>query len=416
MKKRVGLLILLAGLVFTGWQIVLLWQDSYPLGLDSVPDGFLKAARSGSMNPDPFYRLGSYYLWDIRGRNVDQAVRFSGEAVRRNPLNQEYWLALASALHRRGETEKAVGALAKALAVAPKTYRGHWTAGSILLQAGEPEKALAHYAYVLAHFPERSALVFDVLERFYGGPEPLLDRVIPKTAEAFSRYLSHLYERGNIEGVKKAWGKGPSFGFRPGRAETIRYVDFLISRGDFADAYRAYAAGLLAEGQKAPGGDNLLIDGGFEGGRGLGGGFDWKISAPPGAEVSFSPETRWEGKRALKISFSGKENVDFHHIFQFVAWKPNRTYLLQAKIKTQGLTTKSGICLEVQGVGKPLYAVSEVLTGDHDWRDLQVSFRTPAQSQGGVVRIRRAKTEKLDRFIAGEAWIDAVRLTEGRGN
>jgi hypothetical protein len=41
-----------------------------------------------------------------------------------------------------------------------------------------------------------------------------------------------------------------------------------------------------------------------------------------------------------------------------------------------------------------------------------VSFRTPARSQGGVVRIRREKTDKFDRLISGTVWIDDVRLIE----
>jgi hypothetical protein len=281
---------------------------------------------------------------------------------------------------------------------------------------GEHEKALNHYSYILAHYPEKSSLVFDVLERVYKDSEPVIERVIPKTPAAFSRYVSYLYETGNVDRVKRVWKKGPSFGFQPDRAETIRYVDSLISRGDFAEAYQAYVSRLRTEGRTVPRDGNLLVNAGFEEKAGLGGGFDWRIAAPPGAEVSFSPETVWEGKTSLKVSFNGKENVDFHHVFQFAAWKPNKSYMLQAKVKTRGLTTQSGIQLDVYGVGKPFYASSEVLTGDQDWKDLKVSFRTPEQSQGGVVRIRRAKTEKLDRFIAGDVWIDDVRLTEGGGH
>ena len=416
MKRRLGFLILLAGLIFAGLQIVSIWQDSYPLGADSIPEDFLKAIRQGSLNPDPFFRLGLFYQWDIRSADLERAVNFLREAIQRNPLNQEYWLSLAGVLQRRGEAGKAEKALEKAVAAAPQSYRGHWGAGNSFLQMGEHEKALNHYSYILAHYPEKSPLIFDVLERAYKDSEPVLERVIPKTPAAFSQYVSYLYETGNVDRVKRVWKKGPSFGFQPDRAETIRYVDSLISRGDFAEAYQAYVSRLRTEGRTVPRDGNLLINGGFEEKAGLGGGFDWRISAPPGTEVSFSPESVWEGKTSLKVSFNGKENVDFHHVFQFAAWKPNRSYMLQAKVKTRGLTTQSGIQLDVYGVGKPFYAASEVLTGDQDWKDLKVSFRTPEQSQGGVVRIRRAKTEKLDRFIEGDVWIDDVRLTEVRGN
>jgi hypothetical protein len=41
-----------------------------------------------------------------------------------------------------------------------------------------------------------------------------------------------------------------------------------------------------------------------------------------------------------------------------------------------------------------------------------VSFRTPNQSRGGLVRLRREKTDAFDRLISGTAWIDNVRLRE----
>ncbi len=416
MKKWFGSLILLSGLIFGGLQIISIWQESYPLGIASIPEDFLKAIRHGALNPDPYYRLGLFYQWDIRNIDLERAVKYLVKAIQRNPLNQEYWLSLAGALQRQGEAGKAGKALERAEGAFPRNYRGHWVAGNILLQLGEEEKALSHYSYILIHYPERSSLVFEVLGRSYEDPGALLEKVVPKTSAAFSRYLSYLYETGNIPAVKKAWGMGPSFGFQPDRAETIRYVDSLISRGDLTEARQAYISRLRAEGRTVPLEENLLINGGFEEKAGFGGGFDWIISAPSGTEISFSQDTAWEGKTSLKISFNGKENVDFSHVFQYVAWKPNQNYVLQAKVRTRGLTTRSGFRLEVTALGGPFYASSEVLTGDHEWKDLRIFFRTPEQSQGGVVRFRRAKSEKLDRFIEGEVWIDDVRLIEGKGN
>jgi hypothetical protein len=64
------------------------------------------------------------------------------------------------------------------------------------------------------------------------------------------------------------------------------------------------------------------------------------------------------------------------------------------------------------GVGQAFQSQSEALTGDNEWRELIVSFRTPAPLQGGLVRIRRDKTDKFDRLISGTVWIDQVSLTE----
>jgi len=106
--------------------------------------------------------------------------------------------------------------------------------------------------------------------------------------------------------------------------------------------------------------------------------------------------------------------VESYHIFQFVPLKPNRQYLVKAQLKTKALTTKSGIKLEVVGRGPAFHEASEPLTGDTDWKELTVPFWTPSQSQGGVVRFRRERTDRFDRFISGTVWIDNVRIREGK--
>jgi hypothetical protein len=121
-----------------------------------------------------------------------------------------------------------------------------------------------------------------------------------------------------------------SLGYKATPSESIRHIDFFIFHGALAEAYRTFEARLREEGLSAPTGENLIVNGGFEKDKVLGGGFDWKIESIPGAEVSFDPTVAFEGKRSLKISFNGKEKVDFYHIFQFVPLKPNRKYLVKA--------------------------------------------------------------------------------------
>jgi hypothetical protein len=81
-------------------------------------------------------------------------------------------------------------------------------------------------------------------------------------------------------------------------------------------------------------------------------------------------------------------------------------------MKTKAITTQSGLKIEISGIGPEFYGASESLSGDNGWTELTVTFRTPPQSQGGRVTIRRKKTEKFDRFISGTVWIDNVSLKE----
>jgi len=398
--------------IIIGYQILSIWRGLSIYQTNPSKESLLKAIRLNPSNPDPYYRLGLFYQWDIHNIDLKESLNYLSKAIERNPLEQEYWLNLAKILQRLGKQEASEKVLEKAIFTYPTSFRGRWMTGNLLLQQGVPEKAIPHFTYILSNYPNQSGLVYDVLLRALDNPEIIMERVVPKDPSSLRQYLSYLYEMSNKELAQKVWQKMLSFGFKPDRDETLRHIEFLIAQGELTEASRIWVSRLREEGLSTPSDENLITNGGFEKNEILGGGFDWKIGKVAGAEISFDHEIAFEGKSSLKIVFNGKENVDFRHIYQFVALKPDTDYLFKATVKTRGITTKSGIKIEVSGIGSAFQRLSESLTGDNEWRDLTISFRTPANSKGGLVRVRRERTDKFDRFISGVVWIDKVSVTE----
>ena len=395
-----------------GYSIVCLWRGISLKPIHPSDENLLKAIRFSPPNPEPYFRLGLFYQWDIRHVDLAESARYFRKAIERDPLEQEYWLQLAKILQRMGESTVSQRALENAIRVFPTGYRGRWVSANLFLQQGDFEKALPHFTYILAHYPNQSSLVYDVLEKAVNDPDVVLERIVPKDPSSFKQYLSYLYGAGDPGAARKAWARRLSFGYQADRGETIRYIEFLISQGEFNEAFQVWRARYQEEGLSPLSERDLISNGDFGKDEILGGGFDWKIEKASGTEVSFDPSVAFEGKRSLKIVFTGKENVDFYHVSQFVPLKSDTDYVLIANMKTQAVTTKSGPKIEVLGTGQAFHTVSETLTGDNEWRKLIVSFRTPAQLQGGLVRVRREKTDKFDRYISGTVWIDHVSLTE----
>jgi carbohydrate binding protein with CBM4/9 domain/tetratricopeptide repeat protein len=394
-----------------GYCILGLWRG---IALNRPPhseENLLKALRVTPSNPDPYYRLGLFYQWDIHHIDLEESARYLGKAIERDPLEQEYWLQLAKILQKMGDSALSQQASENAIRVFPTAYQGRWMAANLLLQQGDLEKAFPHLSYLLAHYPNQSSPVYEVLEKAVGDSDIVLEKIVPRDPASFGQYLSYLYEKGDREAARKAWVKRLSFGFQADRTETVRYIEFLISQGEFQEAFRAWRARFQEEGLSLSEGD-VITNGDFGKDKILGGGFDWEIENVSGTKVSFDPSNTFEGKRSLKIVFTGKENVDFRHIYQFVPLKPDTEYVLSANMKTESLTTKSGLKIEILGAGEAFQKSSETLTGDNEWKKLIISFRTPASLQGGVVRVRREKTDKFDRYISGTVWIDHVSLTE----
>jgi len=412
MKRLLFSILILILLLFVGYHVLSMWRGITLYQANLSKENLLKAIQITPSYSDPFFRLGLFYQWEIRNINPKESLNYLLMAIERNPLEQEYWLNLARIYRSLGETSASEKALKNAILVFPTSYQGRWVSGNLFLQEGAIEKALPHFSYILTHYPNQSHLVYDVLTRAINDSEYILDQIVPKDPFSFRQFLSYLYERGDKEWVQKAWKRKESFGFKADRKTTLQYVDFLIAHMELSEAFQVWKARLHEEGRATPSDNNLITNGGFEKEEILGGGFEWKIEKVPGAEISFDLSTTFEGKRSLKIVFNGKENVDFHHVYQFVPLKRDTEYMLKAKMKTQAITTKSGLKMEVLGIGSPFYKVSESLVGDHPWRELEIFFRTPPRLQGGIVRVRREKTDKFDRFIGGAVWIDQVRLLE----
>jgi hypothetical protein len=304
--------------------------------------------------------------------------------------------------------------LEKALLVFPTGYRGRWIVGNLLLQQGAPEKALPHFSYILAHYPDESRSIYDLWEVVAKDSDFILEKLIPKDYLSLHQYLTYLYEEREKEKAQKVWKRIESLGYQPDWKDTIRHIEFLIPQGEFKEAFQVWRTKATAEGILLPADGNLINNPGFEIEKSLGSGFDWTINQTSGAEVSIDHSVAFEGKSSLKIRFDGREDIDFHDVYQWIPWKPHTDYQLKVNMKTEGVMTQSGPRMEVSGIDSVLYGVSESLTGDNDWKELRIAFQTPAQSQGGLLRVRRQRTKNSDRSISGTVWIDHVRLFEGR--
>ena len=412
MKRFFPLILVVIISLIAGYHILSIWRGIQLYQSNLSKENLLKAIRLNPSNPDPFYRLGIFYQWDFRNLDLKESLKYLVKAIERNPFEQQYFLNLAKILYRTGEKNASEQALEKAILVFPTSYQGRWVSGNLLLQQGVIEKAIPHFTYILMNYPNRSSLVYDLLFRAINDTDFILEKLVPKDASSMNQYLVYLYEIEDKESAKKAWEKKASYGIKNNRHETLRQIEFLIAHNDLKEAFQIWSSRLREEGLSTPSDGDLITNGGFETKETLGGGFDWKMINVPGAEVSFDHSIAFEGKSSLKIVFSGKENVDFRHVYQYVSLKSNSEYILKAHMKTNAITTKSGLKLEILGVGPAFYGASESLIGENGWRELMVAFRTPPQSQGGVVRVRREKTDKFDRFISGTVWLDNVFLTE----
>lgn len=415
MKKRfpkiiLGILILVF-CCYGGVSIVYTWKGFYPYHPPFSATGLLSALQNEPANPDPYYRLGLFYQWDIHHFNLEKAIYYLKEAIKRNPLEQEYWLNLANVFQKQDNYPLAEQALQMAIMVSPMSYRSRWIGGNLFLQKGDYNRAIPYFSFILKNYPAQSRPVYEVWEKARGDRHFILEKLVPKDSLPLSQFLSYLYEVGDSELAWQVWHKRNSLGYKPSLPETLQLVDFLIAQRRFLEGFQIFQSLRRQEGL-AISDKNLITNGGFEEEKFLGRGFDWHLDQGPSFNISLDQTVFYAGRKSLKITFLGKENVHFRHVFQYVPLKPNQDYILRAFLKTEAITTQSGLKLEVAGLNSSFHKQSAPLIGNNDWQELTISFRTPADLQGGLIRLRRDQTEKFDRFISGNVWMDNVSLEE----
>jgi hypothetical protein len=194
------------------------------------------------------------------------------------------------------------------------------------------------------------------------------------------------------------------------------YIDTLIAGHKPEEAYQVWVdlqkKGLVRSSSTLSG-SNLIFDGDFED-EFLNFGFAWRIVPVEGVYAGVDSSAYHSPSHALMVQFSGKNNLQYEHVYQYVKVASGQAYHLQALMKTEGITTDSGPRLEVYDAYNPsvLDKLTDDLTGTSDaWTSALLDFVTGPKTEMLVVRLKRLPSKKIDNLIAGRVWLDDVRLT-----
>lgn len=185
----------------------------------------------------------------------------------------------------------------------------------------------------------------------------------------------------------------------------LDYVHFLVSQKEVASAallWRRYT------------GLHGMTNAGFED-KIMNRGFGWRI-------LTDKDGKNWQGYRvygyslkgtnALYVSFFGKENVDWRHIYQIVPVTPEQSYLLMYWWKSKGVSTDQKPFVEIFSYDtQGLYQKGPMALRSHDWIPVTIAFTPPANCHAVVVRLRRKESLRFDNKIQGALWLDEFALT-----
>ena len=374
------------------------------------------AIRLDPGNSQYHLRLARMAQYSLENMNPELAMAQLTAAARLNPRDPQPWLELSAAQGFQGNAAAAEASLRRADLLAPNLPSVQWVIGNFFLLHGDVDEAFRHFKTVLAGSTQYNQILFSTAWKATGDSARILSELIPEKVATEIDYLYYLLAQKQFPEAPAVWKRvaaSPET-FPPERA--AGYIDSLIGArlvGEAAQVWDDLLSKGLIKPTYQPRGENLLVNGDFEEDL-LNMGFDWRLRPREGIYVGLDGSNFHSPSRALLITFSGKENVDFRDVFQFVRVSPGRSYRLTGFMKTEGITTDSGPRLEVRDPydSSALQKFSEGLTGSSGgWSQAILDFATGAKTELVIVGVARLPSAKLDNLIAGKVWVDDLSLT-----
>ncbi|HEV2388244.1 MAG TPA: tetratricopeptide repeat protein [Candidatus Acidoferrales bacterium] len=378
-----------------------------------------RAAQLEPGNADLWGQLGLFEEWDFERGDLRQSIVDFRRATRLNPHSDRLWMDLAGAYEVSGQPDRARQAYQAALEAHPDSADVAWRYGSFLLRQGDTAAAAGQIRRALIDEPELVPSAVSQFVKAGAGLDVIFGQVVPARPAGYLELIRYFVSRQDLDAALATWARLDSLHAEIPLTRALDLIDRLIDGYRIDDAARIWRQALVAAGISSPPDTHgsLVFNGDFETNF-LGGGFDWRQSPADGAAFDLVADVAHSGQRSARVSFDGTRNVDFQNLEQFVPVQPGGNYEFSAYMRTDGISTDSGLefwIADSADPGKPI-AQTPVMTGTHDWTRLQRHFTASRTMRCALIVLRRLPSSMMfDNKIRGTVWVDDVRLVEEPG-
>jgi tetratricopeptide (TPR) repeat protein len=385
--------------------------------------GFQRAVELEPQNPHNWYLLGRFLHLDLEHSDPTRALRALKMSLSLDPRSAGTWLELASVYEDEGSLDAAGEAFARAKVAYPRSAEVAWQYGNFLLRVGETQTAVREIYQAAQEDPSLGLPAFSTLKRYEPDIDSVLNQDLPNIPSIYLDILWGSYYDAPTDVSLKVWnrlfnlrktlpqGVIPEGHFQHTRETLFSLVDKLILNGPISEAQRVWDEVLTFLHITRPNdpSGSLVWDGGFETDI-TGGGLSWRMPRPSSV-VGYSRDTKHSGNRSLEVRFDGKQNVDFHDVCQFTSVSPGVDYDVSAWLRTENLTTNSGVFLRLDTpFNGPVGAATPQVTGTIPWTRFDTEWRAGKNVHIAQICLVRLQSQKLDNKISGSVWLDDVAL------
>jgi len=345
---------------------------------------------------------------------LQEAVSNLERATHADPLSADLWMELADAYVSSNDLVRAQDAYEKAQADYPMSAEVAWRYGSFLLYEGKFSEGYAEFRRAVSIDPSLTERA--IAECWQSNPDvtPILDKVLPTKSEYYESTTNFFLSKNLADPALAVWTRQRELGLPIKPPEAIPLVDLLIDQGRMALAQQTWQQMLRAANWPPPDSNNtesLVFNGRFAHDI-TNGGFDWRAAAVSGARFDLDNKVFHKGPRSFRIQFDGTTNLDFQNLFQYVSVQPKSRYHFSAYMRTEEISTDSGVRFEILDNRHPSQV--QILTSDfigtNPWALVQTDIVTGPETNVLKIVVRRLPSWKFDNKLSGTVWVNDITL------
>lgn len=410
-KRRYLLIALLAAAAIIVWQAAEIWVADYQMRTGQ-PGEMRKGAALVPGNAEAWDRLGRYYLLSFSDPNIPLALSDFQRAVAVDPLSDDYWLDLAAAYDAEGDSSKAEGAYEQAHKVYPTSALVDWSYGNFLLREGKQEQGFDEIQRAVRGDPNLLTLGISRAWHSTNDISQVLNHVIPPDVNSYYQALDFFASIQQVQPGLAVWQRLIALKQPIVLRRTYNFLFEVIHENDSDDALRVWNEAVAAAGQPglAVRGDSLVSDGTFQDDF-PNGGLGWQWQSQDGTVIDFDSSTPDGKGRSVRLDFSGSVNTNLGEPVQDVAVEPGRTYHFRAALRTDQISTDSGIRFMITDpIEGGLNVESDNLIGTHAWSNVSLDVTTTPRTQFLAIELFRDPSRRFDNKLSGSVWIADVSL------
>lgn len=364
-------------------------------------------------NADAWDRLGRFRQWNFAAPDPAAAVQDYERAVHDLPLSPYYWIDLATAYEQTGDIDEADAAFQRAKADYPVSGEVAWQYGNFLLRENQVEKGLDEVHTAVAADPRLVPLAISRVWVSTHDVNVLLDRVLPENPRAYFQALDFFQSANDPDAGLAVWNRLLALKQPFARRDAFPFLDELIGVGRATDAKKVWLEAIRACGAPfEPPVDSSLVWNGRFTQPFANGGLGWRWNAPVGVTINFDDGRAGAPARSVRLDFGGGNNTDLEGPFEYVPVDPNSKYQFRGYLKTEAITTESGIRFAIGDPNHPgaVEVRTDNLTGTHPWTEAAADVVTGPETRFLVIRLYRPPSRLFENKLSGTAWMADVSL------